>query len=71
MDRALETYRRAQAIIEYVVLLIVVIAALLLMGYYVRNSLSGRYRETADVFGQGEVYRPFGGTRIHNRTENR
>jgi Flp pilus assembly pilin Flp len=62
----------AQAIIEYVVLLMIVIVTLLLMGYYVRNSLSGRYRETADTFGQGVVYQPFGGTQvIRNQTLNR
>ncbi|MFA5286840.1 MAG: hypothetical protein WC394_01030 [Candidatus Omnitrophota bacterium] len=50
-----------QSLLDYILLFTIVVAALLIMGYYVRNSLSGKYREAADVFGQGEVYIP--GTR--------
>lgn len=50
-----------QSILDYIVLFTIVVAALLIMGYYIRNSLSGKYREAADVFGQGETYIP--GTR--------
>ncbi len=50
--------KNAQGIIEYLVLLCIVIAVLLVMGHYLRNSLSGKARESADVFGQGEVYDP-------------
>jgi nitrogen fixation protein FixH len=50
-----------QSLLDYVLLFTIVVAVLLIMGYYVRNSLSGKYREAADVFGQGEVYIP--GTR--------
>ena len=49
---------RAQSIIDYVVTFTVVVAVLLIMGYYIRNSLSGKFRESADTFGQGEVYQP-------------
>ena len=47
-----------QSLLDYILLFAIVVAALLIMGYYVRNSLSGKYREAADVFGQGEVYIP-------------
>jgi len=49
---------RGQAVLDYVVLLLVIIAALLITGYYVRNALSGKMREGADSFGQGEVFSP-------------
>jgi hypothetical protein len=54
--RRAEIAKNAQGIIEYVVLLCIVLAALLVMGHYLRNSLSGKQRESADVFGSGEVY---------------
>lgn len=44
--------------LDYVVFLTVIIAALILMGVYIRNSLSGKLREGADVFGRGETYVP-------------
>ncbi|MCX5701262.1 MAG: hypothetical protein NTZ63_06965 [Candidatus Omnitrophica bacterium] len=50
--------RAGQSLLDYVLLFTIVIAALLIMGYYIRNSLSGKYREAADVFGQGEQYIP-------------
>lgn len=50
--------KKAQAILDYVFLFVIVIAVLLIMGYYVRNALSGRYRDAADVFGHGETYVP-------------
>jgi hypothetical protein len=63
---------RAQAIFDYVFLLLIIVAILLLMGYYIRNSLAGKFREGADVFGGGETYVPAGnapdGTPITNPT---
>ncbi|HAH21567.1 MAG: hypothetical protein A2Y00_05805 [Omnitrophica WOR_2 bacterium GWF2_43_52] len=53
---------RGQGMLEHVVFLCLVIGALLLLGYYVKNSLSGKFRDGADVFGQGDVYRPLGET---------
>jgi len=50
--------RRAQGILEYAIVLLTIIAALLIMGYYVRGGLSGKIREAADTYGQGEVYAP-------------
>ena len=47
-----------QSVFDYVLLFTIVVAALLIMGYYIKNSLSGKYRDTADVFGQGENYIP-------------
>jgi hypothetical protein len=48
----------AQSLLDYILLFTIVVAALLIMGYYIRNGLSGKYREAADVFGQGETYKP-------------
>ncbi len=63
--------RCGQAILDYVILLAVVIAALLIMGYYIRNSLSGKLREGADAIGQGDVYRPGSTKIIKNTVENK
>jgi len=45
-----------QSLLEYVLIFAIVVAALLIMGYYIRNGLSGKYRDTSDVFGQSENY---------------
>lgn len=50
--------RKVQSILEYVVMFLVAITAMCIISHYVRNSLSGKFRETADVFGGGEVYAP-------------
>ncbi len=50
--------RSGQAILDYVILLLIVIASLAVMGYYVRNTFSGKMREGADSIGQGETFRP-------------
>ncbi len=47
-----------QSVIDYIFLFTIVVAALLIMGYYVRNGISGKFRDAADTFGQGEVYIP-------------
>ena len=49
---------RGQQVMEYVVVIAVVIVVLVVMGYYVRNTLSGKYREAGDAFGQGEQFVP-------------
>lgn len=48
--------KKAQSLIEYSVLIAVLVAALTGMFIYLRFSLQGRIRETADVFGRGEQY---------------
>lgn len=48
--------KHCQTIIEYSVLIAVCVLALLSMFFYIRNSISGKMREAADVFGQGEQY---------------
>ena len=50
--------KRGQGMIDFVVVFAVVVAVLVVMGIYVRNSLSGKWREAADTFGQGEVFKP-------------
>ncbi|MCK9571796.1 MAG: hypothetical protein M0Q96_00740 [Candidatus Omnitrophica bacterium] len=65
--------KNAQAILEYTILLIIIIASLIIMRYYLRNTLAGKLRDSADSIGQGEVYRPYiGGTKINkDMVENR
>ena len=62
--------KRAQSILEYVVVFLVVIVALAIMSRYVKRSLVGKGRETGDVFGRGEVYdyKPGGGGTVVNET---
>lgn len=48
--------KKAQSIVEYSVLIAVVVAALIAMFTYLRFSIQGRIKESADVFGQGEQY---------------
>jgi len=48
--------KKYQSILEYTVLIAVCVLALIFMFAYIRNSISGRWRQAADVFGQGEVY---------------
>jgi len=63
--------KNSQTILEFVILLCIVILAILLLGYYLRNSFSGKFREEADSFGQGEVYVPLGGSNVTESAENR
>lgn len=48
----------AQAILDYVLLLSIVVVVLFIMGIFIRNSISGKTRDAADVFGGGELYMP-------------
>lgn len=48
--------KKSQSLIEYSALIAVLVAALIGMFAYLRFSLQGRIRETADVFGRGEQY---------------
>ncbi len=50
--------KSAQGTLDHIIFLCLIITALLVMGNYIRNSLSGKWRETADTFGKGEVYVP-------------
>lgn len=62
--------KKAQGILEYVWMICIIITVLLIMGLYIRNSLSGKYRETIDGFGGGEIYSP-GNTIVEVKKENR
>ncbi|MFC1704493.1 hypothetical protein ACFL1E_06940 [Candidatus Omnitrophota bacterium] len=46
--------------IDCIVLLIIVVATLLVMGYYMRNSIAGKWRRrrTSDQYGKTEGYAP-------------
>lgn len=50
--------RRGQSVLEYGLLVMALVAALIAMAVYLRFSLQGRIRESADVFGRGEQYEP-------------
>ncbi len=47
---------KAQSFFEYAVLIIVTAAALLAMRVYMLRIVQERYRQSADVFGEGEQY---------------
>jgi len=48
--------RKAQNIVEYAMLIGIVVAALIAMSVYFRNSVAGKWRESADTFGHGRLY---------------
>ncbi len=54
----MENRRLAQAILNYVIVFCAIITALFVMSHYIRNSLCGKWREAAGVFGKGEIYQP-------------
>ncbi len=58
MKRKQKCYRHAQAMLDYVVLLVIVVATLVVMGYYIRNSFVGKWREVSETYGRGETYVP-------------
>jgi DNA anti-recombination protein RmuC len=47
---------KAQSFLEYTVLLAVLVAAFLAMRVYFVRSVQEKYRQSADVFGEGEQY---------------
>lgn len=48
--------KQAQSVLEYAVLIIIVVAALLAMRIYMLRAVQEKYRQSADVFGEGEQY---------------
>ena len=54
--------KKSQTILGYAVLIVVVVAAIIAMSVYMKRRVQGSYKRSADVFGQGEQYQPFGGT---------
>ena len=50
--------KRGQSVLEYGLLITALVAALIVMAVYLRFSLQGRVRDSADVFGRGEQYEP-------------
>ena len=53
---------KSQAILGYAFLIVVVVAAIIAMSVYMKRRIQGGYKRSADVFGQGEQYEPFGET---------
>lgn len=47
---------KAQAALEYAILLLIVAVALVTIRVYAVRAFQERYRQSADVFGQGEQY---------------
>jgi len=54
--------KKSQTILGYAVLIVVVVAAIIAMSVYMKRRVQGSYKRSADVFGQGEQYEPFGET---------
>jgi len=50
--------KKAQSFLEYAFLIAVIVAALIGMFFYISYAVRGKYRESTDVFGQGEQYEP-------------
>jgi|GEM_PF-2339005 hypothetical protein len=48
----------SQTMLDYSIMVAVVLLALFLMSHYISTGFAGKIKETADVFGGGEVYRP-------------
>lgn len=55
-------FKKSQSTVEYAMLVGIVVAALLGMTIYFRNSIAGKWRESADVFGHGRLYSSSEGT---------
>lgn len=54
----MENRRLAQVILNHVIVFCLIVIALFVMSHYIRNSLCGKWREAAGVFGKGEIYLP-------------
>ncbi len=48
--------RKAQSILEYLVVIIVLIAVFIAMGAYYKRSLQSRYRQAGDAISAGAQY---------------
>jgi Flp pilus assembly pilin Flp len=44
--------------LEYAILIAILVAALLGMAVYIKRAISGKFRESGDVFGYGRQYVP-------------
>jgi len=51
-------YSKSQSMLAYAALFGLVAAALIILSIYLKRSIQGRYRQSADVFGQGTQYQP-------------
>jgi Flp pilus assembly pilin Flp len=49
---------RGLTVIEYTLLIVAVSAAFLGMGVFLRRAVSGRWKQSADIFGFGRQYSP-------------
>jgi Flp pilus assembly pilin Flp len=50
--------KRAQSFVEYAALIAIIVAAIVAIVSYMGRSISGRYRDSADVYGGGTQYDP-------------
>ncbi|MBP7215888.1 MAG: hypothetical protein KBA46_01240 [Candidatus Omnitrophica bacterium] len=58
-------HEKAQSFLQYGLLIIFLVASFLAIRTYMTRGIQDRYRQAADVFGQGEQYAP-GVTRVYN-----
>ena len=49
---------KSQSFIVYAALIALLVAGLIAISAYIRRSVQGRYRTSADVFGAGAQYEP-------------
>ncbi len=54
----INAFRRSQSMLTYAAMVAFLIAAAMMTFFYVRRALQGKYRESADVFGEGAQYQP-------------
>lgn len=58
--------RKAQSVIEYLVLVSVIVAALVAMQVYIKRGMQGRLKVYAEQLTEGEVYSP-GATNLYGK----
>jgi Flp pilus assembly pilin Flp len=51
-------YRSGVSLLEYAGLVAMVATALLAMFFVIQRGVSGNWKQSADVFGHGQVYQP-------------
>ena len=57
------TNKKAQAILEYSAVIIIVAVGLVGISSYLKRNLQGRYKQAADVYGDGFLYSSSGTVR--------
>ena len=50
--------KKAQSALEYTALIVILTGALMGMSAYMKRSLQGKYKQSADIYGGGFLYAP-------------